>query len=103
MKSKGYIQKVIQYVTNHPGCYITNIEHDAKVPKGTSGSILLNLTREGILRREGFEKRYRYYAVDPEDRPVNIPRKRPSLEAQSNPNPLTKLFNKSLANVRSGR
>lgn len=103
MKSKGYIENVIQYVTEHPGCYLTHIEHEAKIPRGSTATILISLTREKVLRREGFERRYRYYVVDPENRPVTTPKKRPSLAAQSTVNPLTNLFNQRLAQVRSGR
>ncbi|CAI9399314.1 hypothetical protein [Lelliottia sp. T2.26D-8] len=103
MKSKGYIENVIQYVTEHPGCYLTHIEHEAKIPRGSTATILVSLTRAKVLRREGFERRYRYYLVDPEERPVTAPKKRPSLAAQSTVNPLTNLFNQRLAQVRSGR
>lgn len=102
-QSKGYTQKVIQYVTNHPGCYFTHVVLDAKIPKGIASTTLWILTRDGILRREGFEKRYRYYAVDPSDIPVNSSKKRSSLELQKKPNPLTNLFNQRLAEVRGGR
>lgn len=103
MKSKGYIQKVIEYVTNHPGCYLTHIEQEAKIPRGSTATILVNLTRAKVLRREGFERRYRYYAIEPEDIPVTTQKKRPSLVSQSTVNPLTNLFNQRLAEVRGGR
>lgn len=103
MKSKGYIEKVIEYVTKHPGCYLTHIEQEAKIPRGSTATILVSLTRAKVLRREGFERRYRYYVVDPENRPVTTPKKRPSLQAQSTVNPLSNLFNQRLAQVRSGR
>ena len=103
MKSKGYIENVIQYVTKHPGCYLTHIEHEAKIPRGSTATILVSLTRAKVLRREGFERRYRYYVVDPENRPVATPKKRPSLQAQSTVNPLSNLFNQRLAQVRGGR
>lgn len=103
MKSKGYIENVIQYVTDHPGCYLTHIEHEAKIHRGSTATILVNLTRAKVLRREGFERRYRYYLVDPEERPVTAPKKRPSLAAQSTVNPLTNLFNQRLKEIRSGR
>lgn len=103
MKSKGYIENVIQYVTDHPGCYLTHIEHEAKIPRGSTATILVSLIRAKVLRREGFERRYRYYVVDPEDRPVMTPKKRPSLQAQSTVNPLSNLFNQRLAQVRGGR
>lgn len=103
MKSKGYIEKVIQYVTDHPGCYLTYIEHEAKIPRGSTATILVSLTRAKVLRREGFERRYRYYLADPEERPVATPKKRPSLQAQSTVNPLTNLFNQRLKEIRSGR
>lgn len=103
MKSKGYIENVIQYVTDHPGCYLTHIEHEAKIPRGSTATILVSLTREKVLRREGFERRYRYYLVDPEERPLIAPKKRPSLAAQSTVNPLTNLFNQRLKEIRSGR
>ena len=103
MKSKGYIENVIQYVTDHPGCYLIHIEHEAKIPRGSTATILVSLTRAKVLRREGFERRYRYYVVDPEDRPVATPKKRPSLASQRTVSPLTNLFNQRLAEIRSGR
>ncbi|QEO02525.1 hypothetical protein [Enterobacter kobei] len=103
MESNGQIPKIIKYITEHPGCYLTHIEHEAKIPRGSTATILVNLTREKVLRREGFERRYRYYLVDPEERLVTATKKRPSLAAQSTVNPLTNLFNQRLAEVRSGR
>lgn len=103
MKSKGYIENVIQYVTDHPGCYLTHIEHEAKIPRGSTATILVSLTRAKVLRREGFERRYRYYAIPPEDRPVNEPKKRHACYCRDEVNPLTNLFNQSLKEIRSGR
>lgn len=97
----GQIPAIIQYVTEHPGCYLTDIIRATKVPKCSATSALSNLTKDHTLRREGFEKRYRYYAVNPEDRPVIAPKKRHL--GNTSVNPLNNLFNQCLASVRGGR
>ena len=101
MKSKGYIENVIQYVTKHPGCYLTHIEHEAKIPRGSTATILVNLTRAKVLRREGFERRYRYYVENPEAKTTSRTKRITPIEDRVNP--LTNLFNQRLAEVRGGR
>ncbi len=103
MKITNQNAVIIQYVTKHPGCYMSDIRRDTKIHKGATSSALTNLTRAKILRREGFEKRYRYFVVHPEDRPVTPPKRQPKQLKQSTPNPLNNLFNQCLASVRGGR
>lgn len=103
MKSTGHNAEIIQYVTKHPGCYMSDIRRDTSIQKGAIASVLTNLTRVNTLRREGFEKRYRYFVVRPEDRPVIAPKRQPKQLKQSTANPLNNLFNQCLASVRGGR
>lgn len=103
MKSNGQIPAIIQYITEHPGSYMTDILRDTKIPKCSVTSALSKLTGAKALRREGYLKRYRYYLVDPEERLVTATKKRPSLAAQSTVNPLTNLFNQRLKEIRGGR
>lgn len=103
MKANGQIPAIIQYVTDHPGCYLTDIIRATKVPKCSATAALSNLTKSHTLRRAGFEKRYRYYVVHPEDRPVTAPKRQPKQLKQNTPNPLNNLFNQCLASVRGGR
>lgn len=99
----GQIPAIINFVTKHPGCYLSDIIRATKVPRCSATSALANLTKAQTLRREGFERRFRYYAIPPEDRPVVGKKKRPSCYDHDEVNPLTKLFNQRLALVRSGR
>lgn len=103
MKMTGHNAEIIQYVTKHPGCYMSDIRRDTAIQKGAIASVLTNLTRVNTLRREGFEKRYRYFVVSPEDRPVISPKRQPKQLKQSTANPLNNLFNQFLASVRGGR
>jgi len=103
MKHSSQYAEIIQYVTKHPGCYISDIRRDTKIQKGAIASALCELTRIKTLRREGFEKRYRYFVVRPEDRPVIAPKRQPKQLKQSTANPLNNLFNQCLASVRGGR
>ena len=102
MKANGQIPAIIQYVTKHPGCYMSDIRRDTAIQKGAVASALTNLTRVNTLRREGFEKRYRYFVVSPEDRPVTAPKRQPKQLKQNTANPLNNLFNQCLASVRGG-
>ena len=103
MKSTSQHAEIIQYVTKHPGCYMSDIRRDTSIQKGAIASALTNLTKAKMLRRTGFEKRYRYFVVHPEDRPVTAPKRQPKQLKQSTPNPLSNLFNERLKAVRSGR
>ncbi|QGU13989.1 hypothetical protein GNG27_04690 [Leclercia sp. 119287] len=103
MKANGHNAEIIQYVTKHPGCYMSDIRRDTAIKKGAIASALTELTRVKTLRREGFEKRYRYFVVRPEDRPVVAPKRIPKQPNRDTANPLNNLFNQCLASVRGGR
>nr|DAE54952.1 MAG TPA: winged helix-turn-helix domain protein [Caudoviricetes sp.] len=103
MKSTGHNAEIIQYVTKHPGCYMSDIRRDTAIQKGAIASALTELTRVKTLRREGFEKRYRYFVVRPEDRPATAPKRVPKQPNRDTANPLNNLFNQCLASVRGGR
>ncbi len=103
MKSTGHNAEIIQYVTKHPGCYMSDIRRDTTIQKGAIASALTELTRIKTLRREGFEKRYHYFVVRPEDRPAVAPKRTPKQPNRDTANPLNNLFNQCLASVRSGR
>ncbi len=103
MKITNQNAVIIQYVTKHPGCYMSDIRRDTSLQKGAIASALTNLTKSHMLRRTGFEKRYRYFVVHPDDRPVTPPKRQPKQLKQSTPNPLNNLFNQCLASVRGGR
>lgn len=103
MKTTGQYAEIIQYVTKHPGCYMSDIRSDTSIQKGAIASALTELTRVKTLRREGFEKRYRYFVVRPEDRPVIAPKRIPKQPNRDTANPLNNLFNQCLASVRGVR
>lgn len=103
MKHSSQYAEIIQYITKHPGCYMSDIRRDTAIQKGAIASALCELTRIKTLRREGFEKRYRYFVVRPEDRPVIAPKRVPKQPNRDTANPLNNLFNQCLAAVRGGR
>lgn len=103
MKHSSQYAEIIQYITKHPGCYMSDIRRDTAIQKGAIASALCELTRVKTLRREGFEKRYRYFVVRPEDRPAVAPKRIPKQPNRDTPNPLNNLFNQCLASVRGGR
>lgn len=103
MKHSSQYAEIIQYITKHPGCYMSDIRRDTTIQKGAIASALCELTRVKTLRREGFEKRYRYFFVRPEDRPDIEPKKISKQPSRETANPLTNLFNQCLASVRGGR
>ncbi|MDY0921946.1 hypothetical protein [Leclercia sp. CFBP8987] len=45
MKSPNQIAEIIQYVTKHPGCYMSDIRRDTSIQKGAIASALTELTR----------------------------------------------------------
>lgn len=103
MKANGHNAEIIQYVTKHPGCYMSDIRRDTSIQKGAIASALCELTRVKTLRREGFEKRYRYFFVRPEDRQAAAPKRIAKQPNRDTANPLTNLFNQRLKEIRSGR
>ena len=103
MKANGHNAEIIQYVTKHPGCYMSDIRRDTKIQKGAIASALTELTRVKTLRREGFEKRYRYFIARQESLPIIGPKRIPKQPNRDTPNPLNNLFNQCLASVRGGR
>lgn len=103
MKHSSQYAEIIQYITKHPGCYMSDIRRDTSIQKGAIASALCELTRVKTLRREGFEKRYRYFVVRPEDRPFIGPKRITKQPNRDTANPLNNLFNQCLASVRGGR
>lgn len=103
MKHSSQYAEIIQYITKHPGCYMSDIRRDTKIQKGAIASALTELTRVKTLRREGFEKRYRYFIARPESLPIIGPKQIPKQPNRDTPNPLNNLFNQCLASVRGGR
>lgn len=103
MKISNQNAVIIQYVTKHPGCYMSDIRRDTSLQKGAISSALTELTKAKTLRREGFEKRYRYFVVRPEDRPVIEPKRQSKQPNSDTVNPLTNLFNERLKAIRGGR
>ena len=103
MKHSSQYAEIIQYVTKHPGCYMSDIRRDTTIQKGAIASALTEMTRVKTLRREGFEKRYRYFVARPEDRPDIEPKKISKQPSRDAANPLNNLFNQCLASVRGGR
>jgi len=96
MKHSSQYAEIIQYVTKHHGCYMSDIRRDTSIQKGAIASAL-------ALRREGFEKRYRYFVVRPESLPIIGPKRIPKQPNRDTANPLNNLFNQCLASVRGGR
>lgn len=103
MKHSSQYAEIIRYITKHPGCYMSDIRRDTTIQKGAIASALCELTRIKTLRREGFEKRYRYFVVRPEDRPDIAPKRITKQPNRDTANPLTNPFNQCLASVRGGR
>ncbi len=103
MKHSSQYAEIIQYIIKHPGCYMSDIRRDTAIQKGAIASALCELTRVKTLRREGFEKRYCYFVVRPEDRPAAAPKRIAKQPNRDTPNPLNNLFNQCLASVRGGR
>ncbi|WP_446030542.1 hypothetical protein [Lelliottia amnigena] len=101
MKSNGQIPAIIQYITEHPGSYMTDILRDTKIPKFSVTSALSKLTGAKTLRREGYQKRYRYYVADPEAKTTS--KAKQATYEHDRVNPLTNLFNQRLKEIRSGR
>lgn len=103
MKDSGQITTLIQYVSEHPGCYISDILRDTKLPKCSVTSALTKLNAGGILQRRGFDKRYRYYPAATENIGAHKSKRRPEMTDSDRINPLTNLFNQRLKEIRSGR
>ncbi|POU03599.1 hypothetical protein C3369_07205 [Escherichia sp. ESNIH1] len=64
MKRISYLQQIITYISQHPGCHSTDIIAGTGLNKSTVNGTLSRLVIDQRVRREGFEKQYRYIAVD---------------------------------------
>lgn len=102
MNNKGQTDAIIQFIADNPGCYMTDVIREMKIAKGSVTSVLFKQTGAGVLHRDGFEKRYRYYVVNPAAR-VTTPKTPPARCDHGAINPLTNLFNQCLTSVRGGR
>lgn len=102
MNNKGQTDAIIQFIADHPGCYMSDVIREMNIAKGSVTSVLFKQSGAGVLRREGFEKRYRYYVVNPADR-IAKQKSQPARCDNSAINPLSNLFNQRLAEVRGGR
>lgn len=103
MNSPSQLQLILDYINEHPGKYMSEIKRDTGQPKYSVTSALSILTKKGLLRRKGIPRRYRYYAIEPEIKPVQAKKKYLTYEDHDRINPLSNLFNERLKAVRSGR
>lgn len=98
MKRISYLQQIISYISEHPGCHSTDIIAGTGLNKSTVNGTLSRLVIDQRVRREGFEKQYRYIAVD---KPA--PRGRVKPEPKPEPVSMHAMFNSLLRSVRENR
>lgn len=98
MKRISYLQQIITYISQHPGCHSTDIIAGTGLNKSTVSSTLSRLVIDQRVRREGFEKQYRYIAVD---KPA--PRGRVKPEPKPDGVNINALFNSLLRSARESR
>lgn len=102
MKQLSQPDKALEYIAEHPGCYLTEIIWATKIPGKSLASLLNKLASDRTLRREGESGKYRYYLCNPGQKRVTA-KSRPANYNHNEANPLTTLFNERLASVRGGR
>lgn len=98
MKRISYLQQIIAYIGEHPGCHSTDIIAGTGLNKSTVNGTLSRLVIDQRVRREGFEKQYRYIAVD---KPA--PRGRFKPEPKEEGVNLNAMFNSLLRSARESR
>lgn len=98
MKRISYLQQIISYIAAHPGCHSTDIIACTGLNKSTVNGTLSKLVIDQRVRREGFEKQYRYMAVD-----TPAPRARVKPETKCEGVNLNAMFNSLLRNARENR
>lgn len=98
MKRISYLQQIISYIAAHPGCHSTDIIAGTGLNKSTVNGTLSRLVIDQRVRREGFEKQYRYMAVD-----THAPRGRVKPETKCEVVNLNAMFNSLLMAARENR
>jgi len=98
MKRISYLQQILTYIAAHPGCHSTDIIAGTGLNKSTVNGTLSKLVLDQRVRREGFEKQYRYMAVD-----TPAPRGRVKPEPKVEGVNLNAMFNTLLRNSRENR
>lgn len=98
MKRISYLQQIISYISEHPGCHSTDIIAGTGLNKSTVNGTLSRLVIDQRVLREGFEKQYRYIAVDK-------PAPRGRVKPEPNPESVSMhaMFNSLLRSVRESR
>jgi len=100
--SKGQVEIITQYISDHPGCTMGEVIRGTGQNKSSVASTLCRLTACKTFRRDGSDKFYRYYIGGA----VAVEKKARASKPISGPNsanPLNNLFNQCLASVRGGR
>lgn len=100
--SKGQVEIITQYISDHPGCTMGEVIRGTGQNKSSVASTLCRLTACKTFRRDGSDKFYRYYIGDT----AAVEKKTRGTMSARGPrdiNPLDKLFNQCLASVRGGR
>ncbi|WP_312212363.1 helix-turn-helix domain-containing protein [Pseudescherichia sp.] len=98
MKRISYLQQIISYIGEHPGRHSTDIIAGTGLIKSTVNGTLSKLVIAQRVRREGFEKQYRYIAVD-----KTAPHGRTKPEPKAEGVNLNAMFNSLLMAARENR
>ncbi|WP_228258138.1 MarR family transcriptional regulator [Klebsiella quasipneumoniae] len=64
MKKNSGKQAVINYIDQHPGCSFQNIRRGTGLDSSVINSSLLQMNRDGQVKREGECRSYRYTPID---------------------------------------
>lgn len=104
MNNKGHTRSVEKYIEANPGSYCRDVVAGTGINKTSVTSAIVHLITQGIVRREGFERRYRYYTTG--IKPQGKPKYETGIEGfEFEPvfgchNPRTAFFNQAIREVR---
>lgn len=98
MRQKVQVEAIKKFVFDNPGTKSPEIIKHTSVPQRSVTSVLCQMVREKILRREGPRGSYRYYKYE---KKIMVNSRGETIIDHDMPNPLTAFINKALREVRT--
>lgn len=97
-RQKIQVEAIKKFVFDNPGTKSPEIIKHTSVPQRSVTSVLCQMVREKILRREGPRGSYRYYKYE---KKLMVNSRGETIIDHDMPNPLTAFINKALREVRA--
>lgn len=102
MRDEGKMRSILLFIKDNPGCFCSDVLIGTEVSKSSVTSIISRLHRDGLIKRTGQKRRYRYFVTGKAiQRERKAPYSRMTVGDVDKVNPLSSFIDKALREVRS--